>query len=394
MGVITGIFIIIICFGLVILSRSITTLIHELGHAIPALLFTKEEVVICLGSYNDISKSKMIRFGRLSKYFKLNILQWIIGLCNFKDPVSHRAHIIITLGGPLASLILGTFLLYLYNTIILTDLGKSIMTLFILSAIFDFFINIIPINKPLYLYDGSHTYNDGKQLVTLYNEKSLPPEFFIASQLIASKKNSEGVAILESLINKGIVNDVLNSKLIDGYIAIGEYDKAIDNMSKYSSLKKMKTEDNAKLAFIFLALGAPSKALNYYNMAIHYDYTNAFYLNGRGQAKEALEDYNGAAVDYNASIKYNEGYDSPYVNMARMLYKIGEKKEAKNLLLIALKINPKSANAHFYLGKYYDDKHKTQKAYDHFLKAEALGCKDHGLDFYLANLKSDLENKQ
>lgn len=394
MDIFTGIFIAIICIGIVILSRSITTLVHELGHAIPALLFTSEEVTICLGSYNDISKSQLINLGRLKIYFKLNILQWIIGLCNYKDPGSHRAHIIITLGGPIASLLLAIALIFVYSNYSTTDLYKSIIALFIVSTLFDFFINIIPINKALYLYDGTHTYNDGKQLQILYKEKNLPTDFFKATQLIDENKLTEGIDILESLINQGIINDILNSKLIDAYIANGDYDKAIDNMSQYSSLKKMQVEDNAKLAYIFLALGAPEKALNYYNMAIHYDYTNAFYLNGRGQAKEALEDYNGAAIDYNASMNYNEGYDSPYVNLARVLYKLDDKKQSKELLQQALNINPNSANAHFYLGKYYDDKHETQNAYTHFLKAEALGCKDHGLDFYLANLKSDLENKQ
>ena len=393
MEVINGILIVGLSILLILFSRSITTLIHELGHAIPSLLFTKGPVVICLGSYADISSSLKIPLGRLTIYFKLNILTWIMGLCSSEKPKSIAQNMIITLGGPLASLLLGLTMIHLINNFVLHDWQKSIVILFIFLAIYDFFINIIPLQKALYLYDGSVMYNDGKQLTMLFKQRNLPESYFNALDHFDKKEYKEAKAIFESLINQNVIHDAINSKLIDVYIKLGEYDNAIDNMSKYSSMQKMRTEDNAKLGFIFYALGAYDKALNYYDNAIHYDYSNAIYLNGRGLVKEALEDYNGAFKDFKAAADFNEGYVDPIVSMGRIYFNMNHKQDAKVLLDAAIEIEPENADAHFYLGRYYDDKHETQLAYDHFLEAERLGCEDHGLDFYLANLKSDLINK-
>ncbi|MBT8232988.1 MAG: hypothetical protein HKO66_07970, partial [Saprospiraceae bacterium] len=77
----------------------------------------------------------------------------------------------------------------------------------------------------------------------------------------------------------------------------------------------------------------------------------------------------------------------------RVYFAMGEKATAKEFLDIAIQLDNNQPDAHYYLGKYYDDKNETQSAYDHFLQAEKLGCKEHGLEFYLANLDSDLKNK-
>lgn len=44
-GITTGLFII----PAALFARSITTFFHELGHAIPALLFTEEKVTVYVG---------------------------------------------------------------------------------------------------------------------------------------------------------------------------------------------------------------------------------------------------------------------------------------------------------------------------------------------------------
>ncbi len=393
MELLTGIGITAVAILTVIFSRSITTFVHEMGHAIPSLLFTNGQVVVCLGSYSDISKSNKFTLGRLTVYFKLNLLSWIIGLCWHEKTNSKKQSALIILGGPLASLILGLVFIKLFNHDGLSDLYKSLINLIIASSIFDFLVNIIPIQRALYLYNGSIMYNDGRQLQMLLDERGLPPSFSEGVKFMKDKKFEEAKVIFEKIIEDGFVKDVVNSNLIDCYIALEEYDHAIDNMDQYSSLAKMKNQDNAKLGFIFYALGAYEKALNYYNNAIHYDYTNATYLNGRGLVKGELGDHQGAILDFNASLNYNEGYVDPYVNLGRLYYNLDEKKESYKLLEAALKVDPKNADAHFHLGRYYDDINETQKAYDHFLEAERLGSKDHGLDFYLGNLKSDLENK-
>ena len=56
-----GILIILLFIGVALISRSVTTFVHEMGHAIPSLFFTKEEVIVCVGSYGDVSHSLRIK---------------------------------------------------------------------------------------------------------------------------------------------------------------------------------------------------------------------------------------------------------------------------------------------------------------------------------------------
>jgi len=50
---------------LVLLTRPLTVIFHELGHAIPAILLTKEKVTVYIGSYGDPKKSLRIKIGLL-----------------------------------------------------------------------------------------------------------------------------------------------------------------------------------------------------------------------------------------------------------------------------------------------------------------------------------------
>jgi len=63
--------------------RPLTTFIHEMGHAIPSLLYTKGIVTIYVGSYGDPDKSIHFTVGRLKVYFKYNPLLWDSGLCGY-----------------------------------------------------------------------------------------------------------------------------------------------------------------------------------------------------------------------------------------------------------------------------------------------------------------------
>jgi len=90
--------------------RPLTTFIHEMGHAIPSLLYTKGIVTIYVGSYGDPDKSIHFTVGRLKVYFKYNPLLWDSGLCvPGQGDISITKNMVIILMGPLTSLCVGVF---------------------------------------------------------------------------------------------------------------------------------------------------------------------------------------------------------------------------------------------------------------------------------------------
>ncbi len=130
---------------LLIILRPLTVLLHELGHGIPALLFTNQKVILYIGSYGDTKKGFHLSFGRLEIFFKYNPILWKLGLCvPSYEEFSLTKNMIIVLGGPLISLILGSISIYysfwgnIDHTIALILFAVAISTLF------DFLSNIIP----------------------------------------------------------------------------------------------------------------------------------------------------------------------------------------------------------------------------------------------------------
>ena len=80
MAVLTGILYAIGAILFILCIRPITTFFHEMGHALPALMFSREAVTVYIGSYGDVSRSQKFTFGRLTIYFRFNLFAWDLGL--------------------------------------------------------------------------------------------------------------------------------------------------------------------------------------------------------------------------------------------------------------------------------------------------------------------------
>jgi hypothetical protein len=103
-----------------VFARAITVLFHELGHAIPALIFTKEKVNVFIGTYGDVKKSRHLALGKkLSIYFKLNPLKWSKGMAQYTGHnLSLFKRLTIMSLGSLNSLFLALiaiFIIYSFN---------------------------------------------------------------------------------------------------------------------------------------------------------------------------------------------------------------------------------------------------------------------------------------
>jgi len=124
--------------------RSVTTLFHELGHALPALVLTKKEKVnVFVGTYGDLSNSLQLNLGRLVLYLKLNVFNWRIGLCTHAGIKGLIPQILVILGGPLASLLIASIAFYIIITKDFSEIWVVFIVFFLISAIIDFLSNCI-----------------------------------------------------------------------------------------------------------------------------------------------------------------------------------------------------------------------------------------------------------
>jgi hypothetical protein len=154
------------------LAFFVTVTLHELGHAIPALLMTRDEVTIYIGSFGSPYNSFHFTIGRLEFYCKYNPLLWYRGCCQCSQHyLSIDQRIWFVAGGPIASIFetVGTWLLIsnlqqegffriVFGSIFVISLGATAYSLF-------------PNPAPRYTSSGYTVYSDSYQIFRLIRMK-------------------------------------------------------------------------------------------------------------------------------------------------------------------------------------------------------------------------------
>ena len=162
---------------LVIITRPFTVLFHELGHAIPAMLMTKQGATVYIGSYGDKKQSFKITIGGLEIWFRYNPIKWRGGLCIPKaEDISLNKRAIYVLCGPLFSLFIAAIIFYLTLSYDLHGSIKLICAFALGSTILDLFTNLIP--HKIKVADGSTLFFDGYLLFNLQKLKQFPDNYW------------------------------------------------------------------------------------------------------------------------------------------------------------------------------------------------------------------------
>ncbi len=382
-----GVLITLLWIAIVLLSRSITTFFHEMGHAIPALIFTNDPVTVYIGSYGDISKSIKLNIGRLTIYFSFNFFAWNIGLCRHKGTGILITELITILGGPLMSIIVSSFLIIYMVKYGASDAMASIFGVFILSAIWDFIVNIYPSKSPFYLHDGSFIYSDGYQLKRLLQESTFPKEYFSALKKYHDKNYSGAVQELKAILNNGFKKREIYRLLCDCLEKDNNCSDAIKYYEEYYNHFKFQTEDYAHLGSLFLKKGEYQQALTCLDQALHKDYSNARTVNYRGLALLEMGNPELAIQEFTSAIHFEPKFADAYRNRGYAKLKINQLEEAYQDLQAAIRKDASSPYNHLYLGKYFEKRWQYAEALEQYEKAKAMGINYHGIDFDIAEVK-------
>ncbi len=382
-----GILIIVLLIGIALISRSLTTLVHELGHAIPSLLFTKEQVIVCVGSYGDVSNSLEITFGRLRIFLKFNFLSWNLGLCSHQGVAGFWKTMIVIIGGPVASLILALILLSLIFSNNYSDLTIVILTFFILSSLWDFAVNIYPISTPFFLFDGSEIHNDGHRFLNLIKHRNYPESYYTAMESSLNFEYEKAVAVLKNLLKEGFDNREVNDLIIANLMKNGDYEEALKHFGSFKLRKKLKTRDYYTLGSIYFELKKYKDAVKCLSKAIHGDFQNVQYLNKRGFCYAETGDHELALKDFNAAIYYNPNYLISFLNRGNTKLRLDDLEGGYADIQRVIEFDDEIPLAYIYLGHYYKKKYDYALAMESFEKAKALNSDYQSLDFLIEEMK-------
>jgi tetratricopeptide (TPR) repeat protein len=369
-------------FGLIALAtRPFTVLFHELGHALPAILMTGKPVSIYIGSYGDPNKSLHFRVGLLDVWFTYNPLLWKLGLCvPSAKQIAINKQIIYTLTGPLASVVVAFLACYFTFAYDLHGAVKLVLAIFLCSSIFDLFVNLIPRNTPIKLYDGSLIYNDGFQLKQLFYYKSVPKAIDRAADLYNEAKFAEAAAGFKALLTDGFENEHIYKLAISSYLQTKNYKEAKDTVDQFIHYGKMDSDDFANAGIIYSRLNDPDTALALYEKSLELNPDNKFALNNKGFTLNVLSRFEEAIPFFDKAIEMDQSFAYSYNNRGLAKIKTGKTEEGLEDINHSFDLDPNNAYAFRNLGIYHLDKGQYSEALELFRRAKTLDSTTHAID--------------
>ena len=342
--------------SLFILTRIATTLFHELGHAIPSLLFTEEKVTIFLGSYGNTEKSKHLSLGnRFSIYFKLNPFKWRGGMVKQNSSnLSVSKNLTILFAGPLFSLLIATFSIMIIFSFHLNGFLKLLSIIFLTSALFDL-RNIFPIEEPILLYDGSQGYNDGYQIHRLIRFKRDHKTLVSAYAFYEVNNFNEALKLFKTL-DPNFINKDIFTIIIAAYCNCKDYNGGrqfyqiiFDQKNKLD----LDSDNFSNIAVIESHLGNNEQAMNFYNKSLELNINNIYSRSNRGYTHNLFENYNEAIIDFDDAIKIDPNFAYAFANRGYSKIKLGLFAEGLSDIDRAINLDDKNPYAYRNLGLYY-----------------------------------------
>lgn len=388
MGILQGIAIAIIWILLIAFIRSITTLFHEMGHALPSLAFSDEAVTVYVGSYGDLTNTQMFKIGRLTIYFKFNFFDWKIGMCTGARDVTLLQHAIIILGGPLASvLIAGLIYLCIDNSD--NQILVFFASAFAVAAITDFFINIIPSNSSIQMHDGGIMYNDGQQLLGLINRSRMPEGYLALEKLFFEKEYDQVAHQGYAMIQQKDQPRAIYNLILSAFIELKQNEDALHFYKIIKGKFELDNQDYLQIGRLYENMNNFPEALKFYDHYLHYFYSDFHALNRRGKIHLNRSSYELAAMDFQSAVMYSNGrFPEALANLGMALFRLEDKQKAYEVLIEAKEIAPELPNVYYYLGLYFEDKGDPESALEHYKKAKDLGTDYHGIDYKIDTLEN------
>ena len=391
LGILGGMLIAVASLFCLLFIRNITTIFHELGHAIPSLIFTDKPVEMFIGTYGNKDRALKLRTGRLTSYIRLNLNDWNKGMVKHSEMDSFRSRLITILGGPIASSLIA-IPLFIYilktpmNEIWLVGIG-----VFILAALIDLVVNLVPRIGTIHSDDGGVFLNDGMQLMLLLKNKALGTDIDELHSLLEKNEFEKAREKSKPLI-KGTKGRYAFEVFIQSLIELKEYQAGIDAFDEYNNTFKYNVENFDDLGVLHLKMHQYQEAIYYLKMVFAENFNDPKLLFHLGQAKLGYGDDHGAIKDFNGALGLRPNYYEAFINRAIACIKIDAYRQAESDLTEARKIKD-SVEIDYYLGELFDKQNEHKKAFKHYDIAWKAGYENHSLEYKHEMLRIHIERE-
>ncbi|HMK16689.1 MAG TPA: tetratricopeptide repeat protein [Chitinophagaceae bacterium] len=324
-------------------------------------------------------------------FFRFNPFAWRLGLCiPSAKAISINRQIIYTLTGPITSLLIAFVACYFTFSYDLHGFLKLFLIVFLGSSIFDLFINLIPIETPIKLYDGTFTHNDGYNLKRLFYYKSLPKEYIKAAELYQEQRYSEAAILFDKILSNGFKDENIYRLTISSYLLGKNYQKSKELSDEFIQLNKMNSDDLSNAAFSYSQLELHEQAMNLYDKSLEQNPNNKNSLNNKGYTLNLLNRYEEAISFFDKAIELDKDFAYSYNNRGLSKIKIGKQEDGLKDINYSLELDKDNSYGYRNLGIYHFDKGEYHKALQLFTKAMELDSSTHLIGEFITETKKHL----
>jgi tetratricopeptide (TPR) repeat protein len=175
-----------------------------------------------------------------------------------------------------------------------------------------------------------------------------------AKYYLDAKSFDEGLADMSRAMNLDSTKSEYFLTLSDLYFSINQSGKAKAALEKCVSLDPKNVDAILKLAELYLYVNKSDKSIEYINQALKIDQYNAKAYFMKGMNYKDLKDTAKAISSMQTAVEQDQQYYNAYMQLG-ILCAAKKNKIAVDYYKNALRIQPKSVEAWYALGKYYQD---------------------------------------
>ena len=312
--------ILLIIAGTVLVAMLLATFVHELGHALPAIWFTRRPVQMYIGSYGQPQRYLRLKLGWVSVYLTYNPLSWIRGCCIAQtEQLSIWQQIIFIIAGPLAALLLGGLGCYVVFAYDMHGFSKLFWVVFAGVAVWQFVVNLYPWVQTQGLTQNVPLYNDGYLLRWYWRHRKLWNQLLNTRKAFNQEDYTTAIGLLEPLLAERYFEEELYRmaiiaslhtqqaararQLSETLLAHAEataadlatYGLALEQLGQYQAAEQkylaaleadpQNAQIHNNLGYLYLEMEAWDKTLPVLDTALALDAQFAYAYNNRGLAR-------------------------------------------------------------------------------------------------------------
>lgn len=363
------------------LARSIMVFIHELGHALPALWFSRQNVSVYIGSYGDARHSFRVHLGLLHIFVKYNPFTWRKGMCiPSSSNFSINQKLFYVASGPGLSILMGVIAICLSFALDAHGAVKLLSVFFLVLGINSIYQDYQYHNYSFWDRHGKFLYSDLKWIKTLLEMRNYPNEYLKAIELA---KKGEYKAAADSIQSVQTENPNLLNLKMNIYVRVQRYQEVMSIYEKLSSTYSLKQEDMIIAGVALIHLKDYDGALKIYKDAIESYGEDPYSLINLGLIYLYTERYKEAIEVLNKAIKLSDTFGQAYSTRGFVKIKTGHIEEGFLDLQRASELLPSDEMVCYGFGLYYLEKGEFQKALENFQTAKELDPSIDDIDHYI-----------